>query len=88
MNKSSTKYYKITLNDKELLITQKFYIAMYVFKYVREITEYDANIKLIVGFGLKFENSFIMFDYSTKHNKNAEIIKLLMEILDKVKTLC
>ena len=71
MGKSSTKYYKITLNGKELLITQKFYIAMYMFKHVRETTEYEANIKLIVGFGSKFENSFIMFDYSTKRNKNT-----------------
>ena len=71
MKRSSAKYYKVTLNGKELLITQIFYIAMYMFKHVRETTEYEANIKLIRGFGLEFENSFIIFDYSTKRNKNT-----------------
>ena len=71
MNEAGTRYYKITLNKVELLITQHCDFAKYMFKFIRELTEYKADMQLIVGIGFKFENSFIMFDYSTKHNKNT-----------------
>lgn len=66
MSKTNTQYYKIMLNRTELLITEHFDFAKYMFKFVRELTEYKVDITLIVGVGLKFENSFIMFDYSAK----------------------
>ena len=71
MNKADTRYYKITLNKVELLITQHCDFAKYMFKFVRELTEYKSDIQLIVGVGLKFENSFIMFDYSAERDKNT-----------------
>ena len=64
MNEADTRYYKITLDKEELFITKHGDFAKYMFKFIRELTEYKADMQLIVGVGLKFENSFIMFDYS------------------------
>lgn len=66
MNKIDIRYYKITLNKIELLITQHCDFAKYMFKFIRELTKYKADMQLIVGVGLNFENSFIMFDYTAK----------------------
>ena len=67
--KTDIIYYKIILDNQEVLITQHSDFAKYMFKFIRELTEYKADIQLIAGVGLKFENSFIMFDYSAKRDK-------------------
>lgn len=66
MNEAATRYYKITLGKEELFITQHSDFAKYMFKFIRELTEYKKDMQLIVGVGLKFENSYIMFDYSVR----------------------
>ena len=49
-----------------------------MFKFIRELTENNSSIQLIVGTGLNFDYSFISMEYSVK-NKN------LSKTLDKIK---
>ena len=78
MTKTDITYYKIMLDNQEVLITQHPDFAIYMFKFIRELTENNSSIQLIVGTGLNFDYSFISMEYSVK-NKN------LSKTLDKIK---
>lgn len=66
MNEADTMYYKITLGKEELFITQHIDFAKSMFKFIRELTDYEEDMQLIVGVGLKFEDSLIISDYSPR----------------------
>lgn len=78
INNTDKKYYKITLDNQEVLITPHRDFAVYMFKFIRELTEYKSDMQIIVGMGTEFKNSYIMSDFATG-NKN------LSKTLDKRK---
>ena len=78
--KTYKKYYKITLDNQEVLITPHRDFAVYMFKFIRELTEYKTDMQIVVGMGTEFKNCYIMYDFATG-NKN------LSKTLDKQKNL-
>ena len=76
INNTDKKYYKITLNNQEVLITPHHDFALYMFKFIRELTEYKSDMQILVGMGTEFKNSYITHDFATS-NKN------LSKTLDK-----
>lgn len=63
------KYYKITFGNQELLITPHRDFAVYMFKFIRELTEYKTDMQIVVGMGTEFRNSYIMSDFATGNKK-------------------
>lgn len=76
--KTYKKYYKITLDNQEVLITPHRDFAIYIFKFIRELTEYKSDMQIVVGMGTEFKNCYIMSDFASG-NKN------LSKTLDKRK---
>ena len=65
-------------NNQEVLITPHHDFAIYMFKFIRELTEYKSDMQILVGMGTELKNSYITHDFATS-NKN------LSKTLDKTK---
>ena len=69
MSKTDITYYKIILDNQEVLITPHHDFAIYMFKFIRELTEYKSDMQILVGVGTEFKNSYITHDFTTPNKK-------------------